>query len=87
MPNDHGRGLRCALPDGLRDLGRSVPDDVAVIGFDNWEIMSAHARAPISTVDMNLHEAGRRAAQRLLEAINGVTPSGAEHVLCHLVLR
>jgi len=75
------------MADGLRDLGRRVPDDVALIGYDNWEIMSAHARVPISTVDMNLHEVGRRAAQRLLEAINGANPSGVEHIPCQLVLR
>jgi LacI family transcriptional regulator len=75
------------VADGLRDVGRSVPGDVAIIGFDNWEIMSAHARVPISTVDMNLHEVGRTAAQRLLEAINGRPSHGTELLPCQLVLR
>ena len=75
------------VAEGLRDLGRRVPGDVAIMGFDNWEIMSAHARVPISTVDMNLHEVGRTAAQRLLEAINGRSPHGVELLPCQLVLR
>jgi LacI family transcriptional regulator len=75
------------VADGLRDLGRRVPDDVALMGFDNWEIMSAHARVPLSTVDMNLHEVGRAAAQRLLQAINGGTRHGIEYLPCQLVVR
>jgi LacI family transcriptional regulator len=75
------------VADGLRDLGRRVPDDVALIGFDNWEIMSAHARVPLSTVDMNLHEVGRTAAQRLLSAINGGKAHGVECLPCQLLAR
>ena len=75
------------VADGLRDLGRTVPDDVALIGFDNWEIMASHARVPISSVDMNLHEVGRVAAQRLLGAIEGQGAHGLEHLPCQLVVR
>lgn len=75
------------VADGLRELGRRIPDDVALIGFDNWEIMSAHARVPLSTVDMNLHEVGRIAAQRLLHAIDGGTAHGVEYVPCQLIMR
>ena len=56
------------------------------MGFDNWEIMSAHARVPLSTVDMDLHEVGRTAAQRLLEAIDG-TRRGVEFLPCRLLPR
>jgi len=75
------------VADGLRDLGLRVPDDVAIIGFDNWEIMSAHARVPLSTVDMSLHEVGRVAAGRLLQAINGAAVHGTQYLPCQLVLR
>jgi LacI family transcriptional regulator len=73
--------------DGLRDLDRRVPDDVAIIGFDNWEIMSAHARVPLSTVDMDLHEVGRLAAERLLQSINGVPAHGLQYLPCQLLAR
>lgn len=75
------------VADGLRDVGRRVPEDVAVIGFDNWEIMSAHARVPLSTIDMDMHEVGRVAAQRLLESINGVAAHGVQYLPCQLVAR
>jgi len=49
---------------------------VALIGFDNWDMMSAQLRVPLSTVDIDLHEVGRTAEQRLLEAMNGHTSHG-----------
>ena len=45
------------------------------------------ARVPLSTVDMNLHEVGRTAAQRLLHAINGGTVHGVEYLPCQLLAR
>jgi LacI family transcriptional regulator len=75
------------VSDGLRELGRRVPEDIALMGFDNWEVMSAHARIPLSTVDMNLHEVGRVAAQQLLRAIEGAPVHGFELVCCQLVVR
>ncbi len=75
------------VADGFRDLDRLVPNDVAIIGFDNWEIMSAHARVPLSTVDMDLHEVGRLAAERLLGSINGRSAHGLEYLPCKLLAR
>ena len=47
--------------DSLRDLGIRVPDDIAVVGFDNWDVVAAATRPAITTVDMNLHQLGRQA--------------------------
>src|SRR5918994_2072365 len=49
--------------DMVRERGRRIPDDVAVMGFDNWEILAADARPPLTSVDMNLEEVGRAAAR------------------------
>jgi LacI family transcriptional regulator len=73
--------------DVLRELGREIPDDVAVIGHDNWEAIAANARPPLTTIDMNLQELGRRAAGRLFEAIAGSPASGVETLPCRLVVR
>jgi len=75
------------VADGLHDLGRDIPDDVALIGFDNWETMSAHARVPISSVDMDIHEIGRKAAQCLLNAIDGHGAHSTYFQPCRLVPR
>jgi LacI family transcriptional regulator len=73
--------------DAVREAGRSVPDDVAIVGFDNWEVMAAACRPPLTTVDMNLRELGRTAAERLLAAIEGKFTPGVERLPCSLVLR
>ncbi|WP_307795015.1 LacI family DNA-binding transcriptional regulator [Actinacidiphila acididurans] len=75
------------VTDTLREEGRRVPDDIAVIGYDNWDVMALAARPPLTTVDMNLNEIGRIAALRLLDAIDGRTVGGVRTVACRLVVR
>ncbi|WP_211247715.1 LacI family DNA-binding transcriptional regulator [Cryptosporangium arvum] len=73
--------------DTLRTAGRRVPEDVAVIGFDNWDTMVTASQPPLSSVDMDLDGLGRAAANLLLAAING-EPAPGRHVRpCRLVLR
>ncbi|NJP48465.1 LacI family DNA-binding transcriptional regulator, partial [Actinacidiphila epipremni] len=59
------------VADTLREEGHRVPDDVAVVGYDNWDTMALASRPPLTTVDMNLSEIGRVAALRLLDAMDG----------------
>jgi LacI family transcriptional regulator len=73
--------------DVLHQEELAVPTQVAVIGFDNWNILAANARPPLSTVDMNLEQLGRLAAQRLFTAIDGDLGSGVETLACRLVTR
>jgi LacI family transcriptional regulator len=73
--------------DVLRELGREVPGDVALVGFDNWEVMAEACRPPLTTIDPNLGEVGRVAARELLAAIEGPTPGGVRTVACKLVVR
>ena len=63
--------------DALRERGVRVPDDIAVVGFDNWQIIAAATRPPLTTVDMNLHELGRQAGLRLLDMIDGTRRNAA----------
>jgi len=74
--------------DALRERGVAVPEQVSVIGFDNWEIVSAATRPPLTTVDMNLKELGREAGRLILELVEGkpVEP-GARTLPCTLVVR
>lgn len=73
--------------DALRERGVRVPDDVAVMGFDNWEVVAADTRPPLTSVDMNLEEIGRSAARALFAALEGSPRSGVESLPCRLVLR
>ncbi|WP_405577544.1 LacI family DNA-binding transcriptional regulator [Streptomyces sp. NBC_01190] len=75
------------VTDTLREEGHRVPDDIAVIGYDNWDVMALAARPPLTTIDMNLSEIGRIAALRLLGAIDGAATDGVQTVDCRLILR
>jgi LacI family transcriptional regulator len=75
------------VADIVRESGRRIPDDVALVGFDNWEVIAASCRPPLTTVDMNLRELGHVAGQRLLDAIDGRPTSGLHKLPCTLVLR
>ncbi|MCX5494560.1 LacI family DNA-binding transcriptional regulator [Kaistia dalseonensis] len=74
--------------DALRERGIRVPEDVGVIGFDNWEIVASASRPPLTTVDMNLVALGREAGLTLLSLVDGkpVEP-GIRKLPCRLVVR
>jgi LacI family transcriptional regulator len=74
--------------DTARDLGRAVPDDLAVIGYDNWEVLATNSRPELTSVDANLQQLGRQAAQRVFDAIDGVdVGEGTSHLPVRLVIR
>jgi LacI family transcriptional regulator len=73
--------------DALRDKGLGVPRDVAIVGFDNWDVMTLSSRPPLSSVDMNLHAMGREAGRYLLGKISGDRDSGIHRLPCTLVVR
>jgi len=74
--------------DALREKNVRVPDDVSVVGFDNWEIVAEQTLPPLTTVDMNLKELGRQAGQALVRLVNGeVLEPGIVKLPCTLVVR
>jgi len=75
------------VADALRERQIDVPGRVAVVGFDNWNIMTEAARPPLSSVDMNLSALGREAGSMLLAMIAGERASGTTRLPCTLVVR
>ena len=73
--------------DTLRAVGRRIPEDVALVGFDNWAPMALGALPPLTSVDMCLEDVGRVAAEHLLAAIGGQPARGVHRVPCRLVAR
>ncbi|AZS36292.1 Catabolite control protein A [Microbacterium lemovicicum] len=74
--------------DTARDLGRNVPDDLAVMGYDNWELLATNSRPQLTSIDANLQQLGRHAAQRVFDAIDGVdVGEGVHHLPVRLVIR
>ena len=66
---------------------RGVPDDIAVVGYDNWNPMVLGVDPPLTSVDMCLENVGRAAAEHLLSALNGEPTHGVHTVPCELVVR
>jgi LacI family transcriptional regulator len=75
------------LAEALRESGRAVPADVALVGFDNWDVMVDSCRPALTSVDMDLEGIGRTAAELLLGAINGEPVHGRRSRPCRLVPR
>ena len=75
------------VADTLRLRGYRVPQDIALIGFDNWEPMALGCDPPLTSIDMCLEDVGRAAAEHLLSAINDEPTHGVQVVPCRLVAR
>ncbi|WP_163199116.1 MULTISPECIES: LacI family DNA-binding transcriptional regulator [Bifidobacterium] len=71
----------------LMGHGLHVPDDVAVIGHDNWERQIVDAAVPLTTVDSDCERIGRVAAMALLDAIQGNPHHGMITVSGNLIQR
>lgn len=61
---------------GIREVGISIPDDVAVIGFDDVE-EGRYSMPSLSTVDPGRADMAAMAVDALLERINGAVPEDA----------
>jgi DNA-binding LacI/PurR family transcriptional regulator len=53
----------------LKDAGRRVPEDVAVIGFDDFEI-SRYSDPPLTTVRQPIVDMGRTMARQMLGLVD-----------------
>ena len=57
----------------LRSMGRKVPTEVSVAGYDNYRVIAETLYPPLTTVDLPYAAMGVRAAQRLMAMISGET--------------
>jgi DNA-binding LacI/PurR family transcriptional regulator len=71
----------------LRDVGRRVPEDVAVVGFEDSPV-ARQTDPPLTTVHQDVEEMGRQMALLLAARIRGETPDRPYVLLdTHLVER
>jgi LacI family transcriptional regulator len=70
----------------LRSAGRRVPDDVAVVGFDDLPA-SAMTHPPLTTVRQPLYEMGRTAATMVMAAVRGESIPNRIELPTSLVVR
>ncbi|MBV1850906.1 LacI family DNA-binding transcriptional regulator [Catellatospora tritici] len=83
----HGDAMAAGALRALREAGRSVPGEVAVIGFDDLPL-AAYTHPALTTVRVPWPELGGTAARLLLDLIGGdVTPAGPTLLPTSLVVR
>jgi DNA-binding LacI/PurR family transcriptional regulator len=70
----------------LREAGLRVPEDLAVVGFDDVPL-SRHLTPPLTTVRAPIEEAGRVAAQELASLIEGAKAEPLTLLPTELVIR
>jgi LacI family transcriptional regulator len=73
--------------EALRERNIDIPGDVAIVGFDNWDVMTLGARPQLSSVDMNLKSLGHEAGAALLALMSGQKLEGVRRLPCSLVIR
>jgi LacI family transcriptional regulator len=76
------RGLQ--ILDACRGAGLAVPDEVAVIGVDNDELMCELAAPPLSSVMPNTHRTGYEAAALLDRMMAGKRVAPVAHLIAPL---
>ena len=78
-------GMRCLhwrKPIAIRQRGLTVPDDIAVVGFDDHPI-AERCNPPLTTVQQPLREEGSTAADLAMRMIDG---EAATTVIKHMTL-
>lgn len=74
--------------DALRERGIAIPGEVAVMGFDDWDVIVDGTHPPLSSVSFNLAELGRLAAEWLFTAMDGKPlPEGIDYRPPSLAIR
>ncbi|MCL6442409.1 MAG: GntR family transcriptional regulator [Alicyclobacillus sp.] len=73
--------LACELLSRAAELGMKVPQDLSIVGFDNLEI-GAHLPIPLTTVEQDFYEIGRKAAELVIELMErGANFAFKKHVV------
>jgi DNA-binding LacI/PurR family transcriptional regulator len=67
-------------------LGLNLPTEVSVTGFDGIQLAS-YTSPPLTTVQTSPHDLGQRAAELLLERVEGLPARDVEIDPAHLVVR
>lgn len=69
--------MAMGLYEAIKGIGKTIPQDFAIVGFDNQEVIAAHLRPPLTTVALPHYEIGVAGIKALL----GINPTAAEKSL------
>ncbi|HSB96648.1 MAG TPA: LacI family DNA-binding transcriptional regulator [Spongiibacteraceae bacterium] len=71
----------------LRAQGRTVPDDVSVVGFDDIEF-AQYVEPPLTTIRQPRREIGRATMTKMIKKLSDATDQASQIVLAHeLIIR
>jgi LacI family transcriptional regulator len=75
--------------DAIRKMNYKIPEDVAVFGFDNQELIAAHLYPPLTTMELPHYQMGAWAVQKLVEILSSVehTQPVQHKITCPLIER
>lgn len=75
--------------EAVKQPGLSIPNDVAIVGFDNHELIAAELNPPLTTLELPHYAMGQWAVQYLLQQADhaSTTPPVQHMIECRLVER
>lgn len=75
--------------EAIKERGLSIPDDVAVVGFDNHELIATSLRPALTTMELPHYAMGQWAVEVLLtDSSDSSAPASVQHKLeCPLIRR
>ena len=74
----------------LNQLGIRIPEDISVVGFDNYTMISELLEPGLTTVELPYTEIGKRGGEKLLNFIQNIEEDSVnllERVTCEVVWR
>jgi len=75
--------------DAVRKSNLRIPEDVAIIGFDNVEILAAQIHPPLTTIELPMFEMGNLAIRMLLGEVDATQNEQPiqQMIECPLIIR
>ena len=73
--------------EAVTEVGLKVPDDVSLVGFDNWDL-SGYANMKLTTVERNMGEIAREGTRILLRRLEeGIIDNRRVYLENRLIIR
>jgi LacI family transcriptional regulator len=74
--------------DAIRQLGLAIPNDVAIVGFDNLELIAAQLRPSLTSIELPHYAMGQWAVEYLLDSAGSMALKPVQHsIACSLIER
>jgi len=86
-PNDRPRcsatndSMAMGAYDAVKQLGLTIAGDVAIVGFDNLEVIATQLRPALTTMELPHYAMGQWAVEYLLEHADDTHPDPVQHTI------